>query len=95
MVEKKDDLHSEAQKQAKDETFKNIRSEMTEYINKVIEEAGQIARKDVLTFMKDKFKDIAYDVIEKQYDIWKKKNISNYRFFQNGKFAYIAKRTIS
>jgi hypothetical protein len=47
MVEKKDDLHSEAQKQAKDETFKNIRSEMTEYINKVIEEAGQIARKDV------------------------------------------------
>jgi hypothetical protein len=95
MVEKKDDLHSEAQKQAKDETFKNIRSEMTEFINKQIEESGQIARKDILTFINEKYEDITSDVIEKQYDIWKKKNNSNYRFFQDGKFAYIAKRTIS
>ena len=52
-------------------------------------------KKRLLTFMNDKYEDITSDVIEKQYDIWKKKNNSNYRFFQDGKFAYIAKRTIS
>jgi hypothetical protein len=51
-------------------------------------------KKRLLTFMNDKYEDITSDVIEKQYDTWRKNNVNKYNFFQNGKFSYISKCSV-